>query len=432
MTTPRLLVLAPAAALALGAGLLVAAGSPAQGDDATLEPSAVSDLGSTAAVLAEDGPVPTPLQRAVADRVTALLTPKGDKPADGVPVSLDIGLIGVEGSPSEGYTLVVTRGTDGKALVSRLTTGLPSTARYLLAVETSERTADELRAAWEGVVGQHWRSADTAPSGAYGLDLDPELEAVVVDVEGAAPPTAAARLGVEEPSVVGAPAEAVVVRYTGESARTSRAVDTAPHWAGARITNSGGSSCTSGFAVRSKTSSTRYGVVAGHCGANGTTWHSGGVYFGRTAGRAGYPDYDQALLSGSTYSNYLYTDGRDTEAVRVVGAANDGSIGDSVCASGYVSRSICGIKIKSLSATFCDDADRPSTCTTYLMRGRRDDDLRIVHSGDSGGPVYWRNPDAARASIRGMVVAYDMSGVRLYAERYTSISNHLGVVAVTS
>ncbi|KAA1425062.1 hypothetical protein FE697_004025 [Mumia zhuanghuii] len=431
MKTPRLLVLAPAAALALGAGLLVAAGSPAQGDDATLDTAAATDAvtaASTAVVLAEDGPQPTTLQRTVADRVTALLTPRGDKPADGVPVSLDVGLIGVTGSPVEGYTLVVTQGTDGKALVSRLTSGLPLTARRLLTVETSERTTDELRNAWDGVRGERWRSAAAVPTGAYGLDLDPELEAVVVDVEGAEP-AALARLSDEAASVEGAPPEAVVVRYTGEAARTSRAADTAPHWAGARISASTGV-CSSGFAVKSKTSSTRYGVVAGHCGPNGTAWYSGSNYFGRTAARSSYPDYDQALLSGSTYSNYLYTDGRDTEDVRVVGAANDGSIGDSVCASGYVSKSICGIKIKSLSATFCDDGG--SSCTTYLMRGRRDDDLRIVYQGDSGGPVYWRNPDAARASIRGMVIAYDMSGVRLYAERYTSISNHLGVVAVTS
>ncbi|MFD1824506.1 hypothetical protein [Mumia zhuanghuii] len=413
MPTPRLLITVPALAIVLSAGLLASAGGPASGDEATTS-------SETAAV--------TSVQRAVAQRLTAVLTPQGEKPADGVPVGLDVGIIGVLGSAADGYDVVVTRETDPAALVARLTAGLPAGARNSLRITTSERSADELRTAWRQVSAQAW-AGDASQRSSYSMDLDPELGAVVVDVEGTAP--AAGRLDVQRAPVEGVEPGAVVVRYTGESALASRTADTSPHWGGAKIT-AGSTSCTSGFTVKSKTSSTRYSVTAGHCGPNGTSWYSGAYYFGQTAGRSGYPNYDQARLAGSSYTNSIYTDGLDNFNVRTVTGANDGDVGDSVCVSGVVTKSVCGIEIKSLSATYCDDPDVSSTCTTYLMRGRRDDDRVIVRKGDSGGPVYQRNTSLARASIRGMVIAYDMSGVRLYAERYASISNHLGVVAITS
>lgn len=429
MPTPRLLVAAPVAAMALGAGLLVAAGGPAHSEDA-LTPDKVTLLDEAQQVLdaVEDSPVVTALQRQVADRVTALLTPSGDKPVNGVPVSLAVGVIGVTGSPADGYTVVVTQDADVVALVGGLVADLPTGARDLLTVRRSARTAAELRAAWEGVEAQQWEG-DADPTAGYGMDLDPELEAVVVDI--ASDPPATSRLDAQKAPVEGVEPGAVVVRYSGDAGRTARTADTAPHWGGAKISSSG-ASCTSGFTVRGKTTGNRYSVTAGHCGPNGTVWNSGGYAFGQTAGRSGYPEYDQARIAGSTYSNSIYTDGIDNFDVRTVTGANDGAVGDTVCVSGAVTRSICGITIKSLSATYCDDPSRPATCSTYLMRGRRSDDRVIARKGDSGAPVYQRNVTKSRASIRGMVIAYDMGGSRLYAERYASISNHLNVVAVTS
>lgn len=413
MSTPRQLITVPALALVLSAGLLTTTGGPAAGDEAPTS-------AETATV--------TSVQRQVAQRLTALLTPQGAKPADGVPVGLDAGIIGVIGSAADGYEVVVTRETDPATLVARVTSGLPSSARANLTVTKSERSADELRTAWRQVMAQEWTD-DAAQRSSFSMDLDPELESVVVDVEGAAP--AAGRLDVARAPVEGVKPGAVVVRYSGESARASRNSDTAPHWGGARIT-AGSTGCTSGFTVKSKSSSTRFSVTAGHCGPNGTAWYSGSYFFGNTAGRTGYPEYDQARLSGSTYTNSIYTDGLDSFTTRVVTGANDGDVGDSVCLSGQVTKSVCGVEIKSLSATYCDDPDVAATCTTYLMRGRRSDDRVIVRRGDSGGPVYQRNSTLPRASIRGMIIAYDMGGIRVYAERYNSISNHLGVVAITS
>jgi hypothetical protein len=424
----------PAAAVLCGLALLTTEGPATQGEVVQLAaektaPRADDDtLGPDPR--AADGPRATKVQREVADRLSALLTPKGEKPADGAPVSLDQGLIGVIGSPAAGYTLVVTKETDGKALVSSLTAGLPEEARKALDVRVSERSAAELREAWAAVWEQRWRTLTPEPETGYSVDLDPELEAVVVVIGSEAPPTD--RLDTLRQPLQGVDAGAVVVQYGGASGRASRTSDSAPHWGAAKITKSGGTFCTAGFTARGRSSGAYYSVTAAHCGPNGTRWNSGSHFYGTTAGRSGYPSYDQARLGGSSYSPNIYTDGLDNFTSRVVTGANDGAVGDSVCASGTVTRSICGIKIKSLTATYCDIPGNQSTCTTYLMRGRRDDDKVVARNGDSGGPVYQRNSTLPRASIRGIVVAFDTRGVRVFAERYASISNHLNVTAVTA
>lgn len=388
------------------------------------------DLGPDPAAL--DGRPATPLQRQVARRVTALVSPpdsKPTKPEESVPTSLDHGIIGVLGSPAAGYTLVLTKGTDGKALISTIVKGLPAEAAAGLSFRVSERTSDELREAWVAVFAGDWQSSVDVTGRSMAVDLSPEREAVEVVLGGEAPPLG--RADTMRQPLEDVPAGAVVVEYGGESGRASRVNDSAPHWGAAKIT-SGGTACTSGFTVRGKTTGTLYSLTAGHCGANGSNWNSGTYYYGEMVGKSNYPDYDQARLGGSTNAPTIYTDGLDNFSTRKVTGANNGEVGDSICASGTVTRSICGIKIKALNATFCDNPAVESTCTYYLLRGRRDDDRVIARRGDSGGPVYQRNSTQARASVRGIIVAFDMSGVRLFAERYTSISNHLNVTAVTT
>ncbi len=425
----------PVVAMLSALVLLGAEGAPVHGDEAEpaseRAPVVERSEGLGPDPLALDGPVPTAVQRAVGQRVTALLSPDGEKRSDGVPVGLDHGVIGVIGSTAEGYTLVVTKETDGRALVAKLTARLPKEAAEGLEVRVSERSADELREAWHAAFEpQKWRTAIASDVAGMAVELDPEREAVVVTLGGE--PPREGRLDTLAQPLQGVDAGSVVVEYGGKAGRASRAADSAPHWGGARITKASGASCTAGFTARGKTTGTYYSVTAGHCGANGTDWHSGSSFYGTTAGRADYPDYDQARLGGSTYSPNIYTDGLDSFSSRVVTGANNGAVGDSVCASGQVTKAICGIEIKALDATYCDNPGVESTCTYYLMRGRRDDDKVIVRDGDSGGPVYQRNTSLPRASIRGMVIAYDLSGVRLYAERYTSISDHLNVTAVTA
>ncbi|KHL15144.1 UNVERIFIED_CONTAM: hypothetical protein LK11_22720 [Mumia flava] len=352
-----------------------------------------------------------------------MLVPDGDKPTDGVPVSFGIGLVGVTGDPVGGYTLVVDETADRGALLRALTRGLDRSARSYVDFADAPHPAAELTEAWRAVRDPAVRAA--AGLGAFTVDVDPESATLVVTTAG----DAALRTGGADAlaDALGAVAPGLItVESGGAGGRASRSPDVAPHWGGARIVSSG-TRCTAGFSVVRR-SGGRASLTAGHCGPNGTSWKSGTEFYGVTRGRSGFPDYDQARLQGSTYAPRIYTDGLDRYSSRAVHNANDGAIGDVVCASGDVTLSVCGIVIKSFTATFCDDVG----CTTHLMRGRRSDDRVIVRDGDSGAPVYHRNPSKPRASVRGMVIAYDQGGSRLYAERYTSIANHLDVTALTN
>jgi hypothetical protein len=204
---------------------------------------------------------------------------------------------------------------------------------------------------------------------------------------------------------------------------------TGGHWGGARIT-SPLKICTAGFSVVRRSNGARASVTAGHCGGVGTVWYSGSNYYGTTIVRTNYPDYDQALVSGSTYGPKIWTDGAgDTEDVRTVKGGADPAIGTQICQSGSISASLCGITVQSTSATYCD-ADG---CTTYVIRGTKGGQI-VIRNGDSGGPMYTK-PGADSATIRG--VAFAGSGcasnhcTTIYAERYASIAGHLGVYALT-
>src|SRR5665811_1098021 len=88
----------------------------------------------------DDGPIPTGMQQEAADRITKLLTPRGEKPADGVPVSFDIGIIGVTGSPTDGYTLVVGRGEDAIKVKDDALAGLPAEAKSIVGSKVASRS----------------------------------------------------------------------------------------------------------------------------------------------------------------------------------------------------------------------------------------------------------------------------------------------------
>ena len=99
------------------------------------------------------------------------------------------------------------------------------------------------------------------------------------------------------------------------------------------------------------------------------------------------------------------------------------------CQSGSFSTSVCSITVRSNSARYCDT----DGCTTYVIRATRGGLVAII-GGDSGGPVYTRRGTSA-ATIRG--IAFAGAGcaasrcTTLYAERYKSITGHLGVTALT-
>jgi hypothetical protein len=343
------------------------------------------------------------------------------RPTSGQPYGLSQGVIGVVGSATTGYKVVVDSAKlDAKRYQAAMTRNVPAAGKQLVRVERSCRSAQAIADTWNAVGSRSW-SSDAAKT-TFAADLDPLTEDVVVEYDQATT-SAGSLAGLKELSGVQLVASSL--------ARTTRLSDTPKggHWGGARITSTL-KNCSAGFSVVRRSNGQRGSVTAGHCGAPGTVWNSGPNYYGTTTVRTGYPDYDQSLVTGSAYGPKIWTDGPgDTANTRTVTGGGDPGVGTVVCQSGSFSTSLCGITVRSTTARYCDAAG----CTTYVIRATRGGQIAIV-GGDSGGPVYTRRGSTA-ATVRGIAFAgAGCSSSRcttLYAERYNSITGHLGVTALT-
>lgn len=343
------------------------------------------------------------------------------RPTSGLPYGLSQGIIGVLGSAETGYKVVLDDSVvDDTKYQAAIDKNVPPNGKKMLGVERSCRSAKSIAKAWNEISARSW--SDDAGKTTFTADLDPATEDIVIEYD---------RATTSAGSVAGLEAFDGVAVVAGSPERLSRLNDTPTggHWGGARIT-SALKNCTAGFSVVRRSNNTRGSVTAGHCGGVGTTWRSGSNYYGTTTVRTNYPDYDQSLLAGSSYGPKIWTDGPgDASNVRTVKGGGDPAVGTQVCQSGSFSTSLCGITVRSKSAKYCD-ADG---CTTYVIRGTRDGQTAII-GGDSGGPVYTKSGSTG-ATIRG--IAFAGSGcsasrcTTIYAERYNSITGHLGVSALT-
>ncbi|WP_460665740.1 S1 family peptidase [Kribbella swartbergensis] len=343
------------------------------------------------------------------------------RPKSGLPYGLSQGVIGVVGSASTGYKVVVDNSMlDSRRYEAAMARHVPAAGKQMVGIERSCRSAREIADAWNAVGARSWSGDATRTT--FAADLDPVTEDIIIEYDKAT--TSAASLeGLRRLSGV---------RLVESSlTRTSRLNDTPKggHWGGARIT-SALKNCTAGFSVVRRSNGQRGSVTAGHCGGVGTVWKSGKNYYGTTTVRKNYPDYDQALLTGSTYGSKIWTDGPgDSADTRTVRGGADPGVGTVVCQSGSFSTSLCGITVRSTSAKYCDN----DGCTTYVIRATRGGQIAII-GGDSGGPVYTRSGSSA-ATIRGTTFAGSGCAssrcTTLYAERYASITGHLAVTALT-
>ena len=369
---------------------------------------------------------PRPLGETLGDGITAAvrsLEPLDatGRPKSGLPYGLSQGVIGVVGSASSGYKVVLDSAKlDAKKYQSAMTRNVPAAGKQLVRIERSCRSAQSIADSWNAVGARSW-SSDAARA-TFAADLDPASEDIVVEYDQASTSPA---------SLEGLRGLSGVQLVAGSLARTSRLSDTPKggHWGGARIT-SALKNCSAGFSVVRRSNGQRGSVTAGHCGGPGTVWKSGTNYYGTTSIRTNYPDYDQSLVTGSSYGAKIWTDGPgDAANTRTVTGGADPGVGTVVCQSGSFSTSLCGITVRSTSAKYCDTEG----CTTYVIRATRGGAIAII-GGDSGGPVYTR-PGSTTATIRG--IAFAGAGcassrcTTLYAERYASIAGHLGVYALT-
>ena len=369
---------------------------------------------------------PRPLGETLGDGITAAvrsLEPLDatGRPKSGLPYGLSQGVIGVVGSASTGYKVVVDSAKlDAEKYQSAIARNVPAAGKQLVRIEHSCRSAQSIADAWNTVGARSW-SGDAART-TFAADLDPASEDIVVEYDQASTsPT----------SLQGLRGLSGVQLVASSLARTSRLSDTPKggHWGGARIT-SALKNCTAGFSVVRRSNGQRGSVTAGHCGGPGTVWKSGTNYYGTTTVRTNYPDYDQSLVTGSSYGPKIWTDGPgDAANTRTVTGGADPGVGTVVCQSGSFSTSLCGITVRSTSAKYCDT----DGCTTYVIRATRGGQIAII-GGDSGGPVYTR-PGSSTATIRGITFAgagcASSRCTTLYAERYASIAGHLGIYALT-
>jgi hypothetical protein len=343
------------------------------------------------------------------------------RPKSGLPYGLSQGVIGVVGSASTGYKVVVDSSVlDSRRYEAAMARNVPAAGKQMVGIERNCRSSRAIADAWNSVGARSW-SGDASRT-TFAADLDPVSEDIVVEYDKATTSSA---------SLEGLRAMSGVQLVESSLERTSRLSDTPKggHWGGARI-NSTLKSCTAGFSVVRRSNGQRGSVTAGHCGGVGTLWKSGSNYYGTTSVRTNYPDYDQALLTGSAYGPKIWTDGPgDSANTRTVKGGGDPGVGTVICQSGSFSTSLCGITVRSTSAKYCDT----DGCTTYVIRATRGGQIAII-GGDSGGPVYTR-PGSTTATIRGITFAgagcASSRCTTLYAERYASITGHLGVTALT-
>ncbi|GAA1668199.1 S1 family peptidase [Kribbella yunnanensis] len=343
------------------------------------------------------------------------------RPKSGLPFGLSQGVIGVIGTATTGYKVVVdTKVLNEKKYRAALAKNMPAAGKQMVGLERSCRSAKSIADAWNTVGARAW--SDDAKRTTFGADLDPVSENIQVEYD---------EVSTSPESIAGLRGLTGVQAIAGGLERTSRLSDTPKggHWGGARISSTA-KNCSAGFSVVRRSDGKRGSVTAGHCGGVGTTWKSGPNFYGTTSVRTNYPDYDQSLLTGSTYGPRIWTDGPgDSASKRTVTGGADPGVGTVVCQSGSFSTSLCGLTVRSTSAKYCD----VDGCTTFVIRATRGGQIAII-GGDSGGPVYSRSGSSA-ATIRGITFAgagcASSRCTTLYAERYASISGHLGVRVLT-
>ena len=140
----------------------------------------------TAPKPAAESPTRTAVQRAIADRIAALMTPRNELARDpsGVPPQLADGIIGWQGRPTKGYMVVVGAGQDPEAVVAKLIVGLPPEARELVHATVASVSAEELARIWRTVSDCEW-SSTANPT--FVLDIDAAETKVVVSIDPSTP-----------------------------------------------------------------------------------------------------------------------------------------------------------------------------------------------------------------------------------------------------
>jgi hypothetical protein len=211
----------------------------------------------------------------------------------------------------------------------------------------------------------------------------------------------------------------------------SRYWDSTPHYGDAQIQN-----CSTNFAYNNFLGAAVM-VTAGHCGANGFNYYSGGHLVGTASSVViSGPDLGLVWASGQYYTNVIYTDPGAPTLRHVVGKINPG-IGTFLCPNGSYSLAQCGADVYNTSASFCTT----NGCTAGMWARRAQANGVICRPGDSGGTVYQQS-GSSNALAAGMITGgiSDTAGnpVPVYGfhvcffQTVSSIESHYGLTIRTS
>ena len=157
-------------------------------------------------------------------------------------------------------------------------------------------------------------------------------------------------------------------------------------WGGAAI-QSGGGTCSAGFAVR-KPSGARFMTTAAHCYAVGATVRTPtSTFFGSVTQRGTlnswwfFDNRDVELIGGSSYAARVYTGGVfSTSSKAVVGAGDPVAGVTGYCTSGQTSGEQCNQTVNSTGAIVCTQTGCKWPVISYMGGPSQ--------PGDSGGSFY--------------------------------------------
>lgn len=222
--------------------------------------------------------------------------------------------------------------------------------------------------------------------------------------------------------LVGTSASSVTLRRTTSIDHYSRRDDVPAYWGGNGITLAGtapSARCSGGYVVKNA-AGTRMMVTAGHCFSNGQTavTELGGRTVGVVSGN-GLPSQDMELISGQSYSPWIYVGGVDSSTGNHIASAGDPVVGYSdYCHSGRTTGEHCGHTVSSVNATVCTSSGCKSPVIAFSGG-------YLPQPGDSGSPFYVKSVSGADKHIRGHIIAGN--GTTEYAEKWSRVAARFGV-----
>jgi hypothetical protein len=338
-------------------------------------------------------------------------------PAPDADVSAAAARIDAEGTALGSYwdpdraELVVVVGPDsdiGEAEAAKLVGGPFRLER----LEIAKKTADSIR---EEIGGLEFSPA--APKYSYASHLDLQTGRVILETD--APASVTAGLAKEHPEISLRDSKPVTDQF-------NRRDDIAPFWGGAAI-QSGGGTCSTGFAVRNS-SGTRFMTTAAHCYGVGATVRTPTNTLVGTVTQRGtlnswwfFDNRDVELIGGQSYAARVYTGGIfSTSSKAVVGAGDPVAGVTGYCSSGQTSGEQCNQTVQSTGAIVCTGTGCKWPVIQYVGGPSQ--------GGDSGGSFYIPS-GSGQVFARGAVIAGN--GTTSFAEPWSRISSSMGVSIAT-